>query len=154
MIAIAQHVRFALRPPIFSIKREPCDQVMRIACRNGAFTHHHAKAVEGGIARELSAQDGIGQRAHAGKTGLSIGHASHYATMILPVGDIVALAAPCVEKPGALTRLPVKQLRCQGEGFGAPRDTFAGMGDEGGAIEDVHIAAMPRADGLRKRGTN
>lgn len=74
--------------------------------------------------------------------------------MILPVGDIVALAAPCIEKPSTLTRLPVEQLRCQGEGFGTPGDTFASMGDEGGAIESVHTAAMPRADGRRKGGTN
>ncbi|GLV28712.1 hypothetical protein TomTYG75_12340 [Sphingobium sp. TomTYG75] len=127
---------------------------MRIAGRDGAFAHHHAKAVEGGIARRLAAQGGIGQRPHTGKARLPIGHASHYATMILPVGDIVALAAPCIEKPSTLTGLPVEQLRCQGEGFGAPGDTFAGMGDEGGAIENGHTAAMPRADGRRKGGTN
>ena len=154
MIAIAQHVRFALRPPIFSIKREPFDQVMGIARRDGAFTHHQTKAIEGRIARELSAQGGIGQRSHAGETGLTVSHAPHYATMILPVRDIIAFATPCVEKPGTLTRLPVEQLRCQGEGFGAPGDTFAGMGDESGAIENVHIAAMPRADGRRKGGTS
>ena len=66
-----------------------------------------------------------------------------FAAMVLPVGDIVASAAPSVEQPGAFAGLPVEQLGCHGEAFGAARDAVAGMGDEPRAIRGSGIGHSP-----------
>ena len=72
--------------------------------------------------------------------------------MILPIGDVVAFAAPGVEEPGPLPSLPVEQPGRHGKGFGATGDAVARMGDEGGTIEMGHAADMPRDDDCRKGG--
>ena len=55
MVTIAQHVSFRSGSPILGIESEACDEIMRIARRNGAFPHDEPKAIEGGIAGDLAA---------------------------------------------------------------------------------------------------
>ena len=143
MIAIAQHVILTAGPPIAGIKREALDQVMGVAVRNTAFPHDQAKAVKSRIAGGFAPQRPVGHHPHIRKACLRVGHDAHCPAMVLAVGDIVASAAPSVEQPGAFAGLPVEQLGCHGEAFGAARDAVAGMGDEPRAIRGSGIGHSP-----------
>ena len=137
MIAIAQHVGLAARSPVARIERKALQQIMGITVRNPAFTHDDAKAVKGRVAGRLAAQRRIGQHPQGRQPRLPIGHAPHRPAMILPVGDVVAFAAPGIEQPGPLARHPIEQLRRHGKALRSPRDAVASMGNQGGAIETV-----------------
>src|SRR5690606_19757992 len=48
------------------------------------------------------------------------------AAVVLPVGDVVAAAAPGIEQPDPLARGLVEQLAGEGEALAAPADRLAG----------------------------
>lgn len=108
MIAVAQHVILAARPPVPRIECEPFQKIMRIAWRDRTFPHDDTEAVEGGIAGPLSAQGGVGQNPHLRQARLPVADPPQRPPMVLPIGDVVALAAPGIKQPGAFARYRIK----------------------------------------------
>ena len=99
MIAIAQKIVLAPRPPARRVEGKAFDQVMGEAVGDTAFSGDQRKAVKGRVAGAFPTERPVGLGADMGEPGLRVADLRHVAAMVLSIGQIVAFAAPGIEEP-------------------------------------------------------
>ena len=148
VIAIAHQIGSAAGPPILRIEREPGDQIAREGGGHGRFGGDDAKRVERRIADDLAGKRLLGLVGDLRQARLRIDDGCGGMAMILPVGEIVAAAAPGVEQPGAFARLAIEQPAGGGEALRSARNRFLRGGDDRVAAGAQH-ARTPAFAGER-----
>ena len=110
VIAIAQQVGLAARAPVRGVEREAVDHVIGHGRRQPAFARDDAQRIEGRVAGRLRRQaPGRSGRGSWPAVRLDRRPIAMRAAMILPVGHVVAGAAPGIEQPDPLARGAVEQ---------------------------------------------
>ena len=141
MIAIAQQIIFAARRESVGVQREPRDQIVHPRLRQSHFGRHHAQRIERRIAGRLARQRARREIADPVQPGMRIVHHADRRSEILPVGQIVAFAAPRIEQPRPLARPRIEQRRCRRERFGSAGDAVARLAHQRGA-RGTHSSAL------------
>jgi hypothetical protein len=122
VIAIAQQVVAIGRAKVGRVEFEAADQVKRQRGRQPHLAGDHAKRVESRLAGRLTGQRRQSENAYPGDPGGGITLRRHAMAEQLPVGNVVAGTAPCIEQPRAFARRPVEQPARQREGTRTARD--------------------------------
>ena len=135
MVTILIQVTFAARVPVGGVEGKTFDHILCHARGKATFACDHAQAVKGWVARGRSGECHRGQFAYRLQSRLRVRDSLHSAAMVLPIGHVIAFAAPCVEQPHALARRPVEQAAGEAKGFRPARDTLLRKGDECRAVE-------------------
>ncbi len=108
MIAIAQHVILAARPPIIGIKRKSGNNIIDDGARNSDLRQQITERVKSQIPRRFARKGRIGPTANYRQRGRRIMPGGHFAAMVLAIGQIVGGAAPGIEQPYILARFSVE----------------------------------------------
>ena len=125
------------------IEREALDHIPDKSVRQVRLGSDDAQRIEGGIAHPLPRERRVGQQPDARQAGPGI-RRSRLAAMILPVGKVVAGAAPGIEQPGPLARLALEQPTGGGEAPRAPRNRFLRGRDDRGTRRKRGSHRSPR----------
>ena len=134
MVAIFEKFGFAARREAFRIHRKALDQVARPFWRDVALRSDKGQRIERRVAGFFACQGPFSCLAQIGKPGLGVFHPAQSTAMILPIGDIVALAAPAIEQPRPLPRVGRKQLGRHRKRTRAKRDAVPRLHDKRRAI--------------------
>ena len=130
MIAVFQQISLGAWVPTVRVHREPFDQIKRIFMRDCAFRRDQPQRIKGRVASCLTGQCPVCQIADMGQRRMGIMIVGECPAMFLPIGQIIAFAAPAIQQPCPFTRLLIEQPGRKREGFGTPRDALPRLSDK------------------------
>ena len=131
MVAIAEQVRLVGRPPALGVEREAGEMIVDVSGAGSGIRRADVASASKGSSADRLAGERVWLGAGARRAATIAVRPIRLEAERLAVADVVAMAAPGIEQPGALARPAVEQAAGDAEGFASPRRIDSlGLGDE------------------------